>query len=196
MKAKLYDGRILLATFYEERNYLCRTVFSGAKLFTTVSVVFVHTYSIERCTKPLMGLYLDLRGSNYQKLTVQWEWDRELELCETTPPFWFSDMVTHVHSATKWRTTHSRWMHSRKTSKILLEVTGIILWHRNTCCETEWIYIQDKMKGSIFFDLVWKQWRTWRTIAHFLHTWFIISVAFPMMFLCLLDRKSYKDFIM
>ena len=44
----------------------------------------------------------------------------------------------------------------QKTSKILLKVTRIILWHRNVHCETEWIYIHGKMKGSVSFELAVK----------------------------------------
>ena len=44
----------------------------------------------------------------------------------------------------------------QKTSKILLKVTRIILWHRNVYCETEWIYIHGKMKGSVSFELAVK----------------------------------------
>ena len=40
-------------------------------LFTTVSVVFIHTYSIECCTKPLLGLFLHSHGSSCRKLKLK-----------------------------------------------------------------------------------------------------------------------------
>ena len=45
--------------------------------------------------------------------------------------------------------------------KTLLKVTRIILWHWNVHCETEWIYIHGKMKGSVFFELAVKSQIRW-----------------------------------
>ena len=70
-KEQLYDGRKLLATFCEECNYIIRRSFRGTKSVTTVSVIFVHTCSIECCTKTVVGLYLDLRGRSYQKQKIK-----------------------------------------------------------------------------------------------------------------------------
>ena len=61
-----WQKKTILATFCEEQNYL-QWSFQGTKLVTTVSVMFVHTCSIECCTKTLVGLYLNLRGRSYQK---------------------------------------------------------------------------------------------------------------------------------
>ena len=55
-------------------------------------------------------------------------WDREL--CKTTPPS--GSMATHAHLAIKWHTTHSMRINVlTKTLKILLNVIGIILWHKH-----------------------------------------------------------------
>ena len=46
--------------------------------------------------------------------------------------------------------------------------------------------------------MIYKVYRTAFSEQHsfcenLLHAWFIVSVAFPVMFLGLLDRKSYED---
>ena len=58
----------------------------------------------------------------------------------------------------------------------------------------EWIYIQDKMIVSVFF---WvspgSDEEQENELTIFLYTWFIFSVAFPVMILGLLDRKWVED---
>ena len=67
------------------RVQLSTTVFSGDKVGRYSFNRLIHTCSIERCTKPLWGLYLVSRGSSYQnqKLKVKvWR------LCTGTATFW------------------------------------------------------------------------------------------------------------
>ena len=67
------------------RAQLSITVFSGDKVARYCFSRLVHTCSIERCTKPLLGLYLVSRGSSYQKqkLKVKVWW-----LCTGIATFW------------------------------------------------------------------------------------------------------------
>ena len=67
------------------RAQLSIAVFSGDKVARYCFSRLVHTCSIERCTKPLLGLYLVLRGSSYQKqkLKVKVWW-----LCTGIATFW------------------------------------------------------------------------------------------------------------
>ena len=51
-----------------------------------------------------------------------------------------------------------------------------------------------QMKGSVFFELApGINEEQEEQLAIFLYTWFIFSVAFPVMFLGLLDRKWVED---
>ena len=71
----------IMEEYWRAQLHVPTMVFSRDKVVHCCSVVFVHACAIERCTKPLLGLYLDSRGSSYQKpeaqsqSTVPLHWD-------------------------------------------------------------------------------------------------------------------------
>ena len=116
-----------------------------------------------------------------------------LKFCRRNFSRLFSDPRNFSTSKMLGYTVVREWMRFRKHRNFIeSNQDNIILWRRNVYCETEWIYIDGKVNGSVFYFWVSCGSKE-EQLAISWHTWFILSVEFPAMFLGLLNRKSEEE---